>query len=109
MAPSITRRFESEICAGYRENRENGFNNGQYLSVEGHKLTAMKFFDAEWILHSTHLIKCRKLIPQSIVRVPSLGHSVLQTSNLRDSPHDIKRKLYSDEQIISAECSCKAG
>ena len=67
------------------------------------------FVEGERVLNAGHVIKCGIISAKSVSDMTEIQAFVLQTSNLRDNPHEIKGTISKDKSINNMKCTCKAG
>lgn len=67
------------------------------------------FTQGEKILSAGHLIKCAKSVFEESGEHIEITAFCMQTSNLRDKPHEIEGKISCTGKILHMVCSCKAG
>ncbi|XP_053599227.1 ankyrin-3-like [Microplitis demolitor] len=65
--------------------------------------------DAERIIAAGHLLKCGKNIESINSDVVTFSALCLQTSHLKEKPHEIEGSVSKSKKILSLKCSCKAG
>ena len=69
--------------------------------------SSRNYVKGELVLNSKHLLFCDKDIDEST------GYKIyvycLQTSNMREKPHEIEGIINKNGSIESMKCSCKAG
>ncbi|OXU21062.1 hypothetical protein TSAR_014568 [Trichomalopsis sarcophagae] len=68
-----------------------------------------KFIEGERVYKAGHIIKCGKSEQLQNGYTMTFTAVCLQTSNLRDNPHEINGQVSSDGKILNCSCSCKAG
>lgn len=68
-----------------------------------------KFIEGERVYQAGHIITCGKNEPPKNPDIVSFTAVCLQTTNLRDLPHEINGEFSKSGQILSCFCSCKAG
>ena len=69
------------------------------------------FVGGEALLNAGHLIHCGKLSNDDCLNGQNykIFAFCLQTSHLRDAPHEMTGEIQEDGQVIKMKCSCKAG
>lgn len=68
------------------------------------------FVEGERILKAGHIIKCAKNEDKDECSdTVSFTAYCLETSKLKEAPHEINGKVELSGKIISIQCSCKAG
>lgn len=65
--------------------------------------------DAQRILSAGHLIKCGINREKSDKNVNVITALCIQTSHMKEKPHEINANISKNGKIISVTCSCKAG
>lgn len=78
------------------------------MSLGWYKFSQRKFVEDERVFQAGHIIKCGKNIQNSNSDVISFTALCLQTSSLKENPHEINGKVTSGK-ILFCTCSCKAG
>lgn len=66
------------------------------------------FIGGESVLNAGHVIKCGQ-VSNSDCNIISILAFCLQTSHMKDNPHEITGQIINDGRIIGMSCSCKAG
>lgn len=69
------------------------------------------FIGGEGLLNAGHVLHCGKVNSENASdnSVYKILAFCLQTSSIRDSPHEINGKITKIGEILSMSCSCKAG
>lgn len=67
------------------------------------------FIEGNRVLEANHVIKIGKTVESVTGDCVYIIALCLQTSHLKESPHEIKGKLCKNGKILSMTCSCKAG
>lgn len=67
------------------------------------------FIEGERLLKAGHIFKCGRNSDENDSGVTSFTSYCLQTSKLRDHPHQIDGKISMNGEILCVVCSCKAG
>lgn len=81
----------------------------EILNWTGSNVTQKIFVDAERILEAGHLIKCGKNIDKTNNDIISFSAFCVQTSRIKERPHEINGIISKEGKIVSVQCSCKAG
>ena len=68
-----------------------------------------KFIEGERVYQAGHIIKCGKTEQFHKGNNLSFIAVCLQTSNLRENPHEINGEVSRSGEILKCSCSCKAG
>lgn len=71
--------------------------------------TSRNFIAGENIIDRGHLLNCGKVSNSNDSDVVQILAFCLQTTSLREEPHEINGQILKDGKIIGMECSCKAG
>ena len=69
--------------------------------------SSRNYIEGERVLNSGHVIYCGKEHDESVV-YKVIGYC-LQTSSMRDNPHEINGKININGSTETMQCSCKAG
>lgn len=67
-----------------------------------------KFIEGERVFKAGHIILCGEVDRNERGEVKVLS-SCIQTTHVRDKPHEIKGKISEDGVISDFQCLCKAG
>lgn len=67
-----------------------------------------KFVEGERVYKAGHIIQCGEVESNEDGEVRIISYCI-QTTKMREKPHEIKGKISRDGVITSFKCSCKAG
>ena len=70
--------------------------------------SSRNFIEGESVLNDGHVMFCGRLSEEQDVCKLFIAFC-MQSSNLRNHPHEIKGSISSNGKIIDVKCSCKAG
>lgn len=85
------------------------FSINEFFCWVGSNPAQKNIRNAEKILQAGHLIKCGKNNDNPNSDVVTFTALCLQTSHVKDKPHEIQGSVSKSGKILSVECSCKAG
>lgn len=71
-------------------------------------VSSRNYVEGEKVLNSKHILLCGKLGLTSTDKIKIIAYC-LQTSDLKNNPHEIKGEMTAGGLIINFQCSCKAG
>ena len=74
----------------------------------GHNEAQRKYIEGERVLKAGHIIHCGE-VEKSVNGEVKIISSCIQTTNMREKPHEIEGKISEDGSINNFKCSCKAG
>lgn len=81
----------------------------EIFNLAGSNPVQKNFIDAEKILEAGHLIKCGKNEISLNSDVLSFTALCLQSSYVKERPHEINGSVSKNRKILSVKCSCTAG
>lgn len=67
------------------------------------------YIEGKKIASAGHIVKCGKIVDKNSSDAVRFVAFCIQTSNLRDKPHEINGSMSCDGTILSMVCTCKAG
>ena len=70
--------------------------------------SSRNFIEGESVLNAGHVMFCGRLSEQQDNVCKLFIAFCMQSSNLRNHPHEIKGSISSNGKIIDVKCSCKA-
>ncbi|XP_050457534.1 uncharacterized protein LOC126854641 [Cataglyphis hispanica] len=85
------------------------FSINELFDWAGSNLAQKNYKNAEQILAAGHLIRCGKNIEKVNSDVVSFTALCLQSSHVKEKPHEIEGLISKSGKFLSVNCSCKAG
>ena len=84
-------------------------NISDILTWTGNNPKQKNIRDAQRILSAGHLIRCGINSEKSNENVTVVTAQSIQTSHMKEKPHEIKANIAKSGKIMSVTCSCRAG
>ncbi|XP_011685215.1 PREDICTED: uncharacterized protein LOC105448392 [Wasmannia auropunctata] len=103
--------LEALICTKLRGKARKDFRTRSIRNFAQFKgeMETKNFIEGNRVLKAEHIIKIGKNAENVRGDCVNLTALCLQTSHLKQSPHEITGKVRRNREVVSMKCSCKAG